>query len=143
MMNRFNRVMIWLLSSPLHALVGGDMLLLSYTGRTSGRRYQVPLTAVRDGADLLVVSYRRRTWWRNLRGGAAVRLRLRGQDHAATGAVFEDAADVAALLAVYLQRRPGYARHFGVRLDAQGQPADAAVVEAARARVMVRLTPAE
>jgi deazaflavin-dependent oxidoreductase (nitroreductase family) len=143
MMTMFNRVMIGLLSSPLHVLVGGDMLLLSYTGRASGRRYQVPLTAVRDGADLLAVSYRRRTWWRNLRGGAAVRLRLRGQELAATGTAFEDAADVAALLVVYLRHRPGYARHFGVQRDARGVPIDADVWEAARPRVMVRFTPAE
>jgi deazaflavin-dependent oxidoreductase (nitroreductase family) len=142
-MNIVNRVMIALLSSPLHRLVGGDMLLLSYTGRISGRRYQVPLTGVRDGADVLVTSYRRRTWWRNLRGGAAVRLRLRGHEVAATGTAFEDAAEVAALLAVYLRHKPAYARYFGVQLDAQGQPDSEDVAQAAQGRVMVRFTPAE
>ena len=47
----FDRVVRWLLSSPLHGLFGFDRfgMLLTYTGRKSGRRYT--LLAVREAPD--------------------------------------------------------------------------------------------
>lgn len=37
-------------------LVDNDMLLLTTTGRRSGRRHTIPLLYLRDGADLLVIA---------------------------------------------------------------------------------------
>ena len=50
---------------------GGDVLLLSHRGRTSGRTYTTPLLYVRDGADLVVAASnggidREPQWWLNL-----------------------------------------------------------------------------
>ena len=45
----FNSIMKWLIRSPLHGLVSKSMLVIGYTGRKSGRRYETPVNYVRDG----------------------------------------------------------------------------------------------
>lgn len=72
-----------LLRSRLHPLLSRSVLLLTYTGRRSGRRFTIPVQYTTDG-DVLVVAAgapERKVWWRNLTGeGAEVRVRLRGRD---------------------------------------------------------------
>lgn len=77
----YNSMMKWLLRSPLHGLISKNIMLLTYTGRKSGKVYTVPVNYVRQSDHLSVVSYRHRTWWRNLRGGAPVTLLIQGQEH--------------------------------------------------------------
>jgi deazaflavin-dependent oxidoreductase (nitroreductase family) len=50
---------------------GGDVLLLTHTGRTSGRTYTTPALYVRDGEDYVVAASnggidREPQWWLNL-----------------------------------------------------------------------------
>jgi deazaflavin-dependent oxidoreductase (nitroreductase family) len=50
---------------------GGDVVLLSHTGRTSGRTFTTPLLYVRDGRDWVVAASnggidREPQWWLNL-----------------------------------------------------------------------------
>jgi deazaflavin-dependent oxidoreductase (nitroreductase family) len=50
---------------------GGDVVFLTHTGRTSGRRYTTPLLYVRDGRDVVVAASnggidREPQWWLNL-----------------------------------------------------------------------------
>jgi hypothetical protein len=85
-MNRsLNVVLRSLLRSPLHGLVSGRLVLLTVTGRRSGREYTFPVGFSEDpGAGSVTIGVgwpSRKRWWRNLRGdGAAVRLRLRGAE---------------------------------------------------------------
>lgn len=73
-----NPVLAWVLRSPLHAPLSRVLMLLTFTGRRSGRPYTTPVGYHVDGAHLLVFTHS--PWWRNLRGGAPVELRLRGRD---------------------------------------------------------------
>ena len=74
----YNAVIAALLRSPLHALLSGQIMLISVTGRKSGATFTAPVNYIQDEDVLWVVSARDRTWWRNARGGCAVSLRLRG-----------------------------------------------------------------
>lgn len=76
----YNPLLILMLRSPLHPLLSGNTLALTYTGRKSGRTYTTPVNYVRDGDRLWATSYRTRTWWRNLRNGVPVSLRLQGRE---------------------------------------------------------------
>src|SRR5512138_3050089 len=82
------RVMSWLLRSPFHIFMGG-MLLITVTGRKSGRAITTPVNYVRDGDTLLITSKTDRTWWRNVRGGAPVALRLNGRAYRAEANTIE------------------------------------------------------
>src|SRR5512143_1005882 len=117
----YNPFLIMILRSPLHMMLSGNTLALTYTGRKSGKAYTTPVNYVRDGDRFLTTSYRTRTWWRNLRGGVPVSLRLQGREVQATGQVIEDEAAVIEALSAYLSKVPGWAKYFKVRLDAGGQ----------------------
>lgn len=56
--NLFTR---WLLRSPLQSMISKNFMLITYTGRKSGKVYDTPVNYARDGNLLTVVSFRRRT----------------------------------------------------------------------------------
>ena len=56
LMRLLNPFICALLRSPLHALVSRHILLLTYTGRRSGRQYTLPVGHVPDRDALMIVS---------------------------------------------------------------------------------------
>ena len=78
-----NPVVRALLRSPLHRVLSGRLALITVTGRRSGRRFTIPVGYRReDGHVRIAVGLpQRKRWWRNLRGGAAVTVRLAGTEH--------------------------------------------------------------
>lgn len=79
-LNQFaNLIMKPLLASPLHFFASSRILLISVTGRKSGKVYTTPLEYMRDGDEVVVFTQKERLWWRNLKGGATVQLRLKGR----------------------------------------------------------------
>lgn len=134
----FNPLMASILRSPLHRLVSGTTMLMTVRGRKSGRAITTPVNYVRHGEDLLTVSFRSRTWWRNLRDGAPVECWLRGKKRAGTASVLEAPAEVERGLADLVSGAPSFARPLGIGLDAAGRPRVPDLVRAAQNRVIVR-----
>jgi deazaflavin-dependent oxidoreductase (nitroreductase family) len=134
-----NPILTALLRSPLHAMADGGMMLISVTGRRSGRVYTTPVNYSREGETLTVISMRERTWWRNLRGGAEVGVHLQGQARRGRATVAEDDTSVAQALGRIVSSRPTYARFLEVtmRPDGTAEPDDLA--RAARSRVVVSI----
>jgi hypothetical protein len=84
MRDLFNKIsnifMIPLLRSPLHFLVSGSYMLITFTGRKSGKIYTTPVEYRQENHTLTVFTQRRRSWWKNFQGGAPITLRLRGHE---------------------------------------------------------------
>jgi deazaflavin-dependent oxidoreductase (nitroreductase family) len=82
-----------LLATPLHRLVSGRLALITVTGRRSGRRYTFPVAYSQDGDRVTIeVGWpERKVWWRNLRDGGEVRLRLRGVEREGHAQAYGDA----------------------------------------------------
>lgn len=135
----YNPIMRSILRSPLHGLISKNTMLISFTGRKSGKVYTTPVNYVRDGDNFTVFSLRNRIWWRNLRGGAPVTVRVRGQNLKAFGESVEDKKAVAAGLLAYLQKVPHYSKYFKVTLNADGQPNLGDIAHAAQNRVIIRV----
>jgi deazaflavin-dependent oxidoreductase (nitroreductase family) len=135
----YNSMMIWFLRSPFHALLDISIMLVTVTGRKSGKIYSTPVNYLRDGNLLWVTSTRSRTWWRNLRGGAQLNVLLAGQSMKAYGVVIVDDQAVAESLVAYFQKAPRLARYFKVGLDAAGQPNREDCARTARERVMIKI----
>ncbi len=76
----------------------------AYRGRRSGRRFTIPVMyAEREGTLTIFVGHpERKRWWRNLRVGAEVEVRLRGRRLRGQADVVEDSAAVE----TYLDRYP-------------------------------------
>jgi len=133
----YNPILKWLLRSPFHGMLSGSTMLITVTGRKSGKEITTPVNYVDMGEDLLTVSFKRRTWWRNLRGGVPVTLRLRGRDMKANSTVIEDDDGVAKQLGVYFKIVPQYAKYLHVRLDENGAPVAQDVLNSAKERVAI------
>lgn len=52
-----------LLRSPFHGIASRNLCLFIYTGRRSGRRFETPLSYVRDGSTIWLLSSRETRWW--------------------------------------------------------------------------------
>ena len=138
-MGFFNAFVKLLLRSPLHGLMG-NVMLITVSGRRSGRLITTPVQFVRDGEDLLVTSDRRRRWWRNLRGGAPVTVRLKGSDLSGRAeAAADDKGAVAEGIAAYLRAAPAAARWFKIALDSEGRPDPADLARVAEERMVTRI----
>jgi len=77
----FNPMLVWLLRSPLHWVASGRHLLITYTGRRTGRRITIPVWYRTSGSELSVTVGQpsRKQWWRNLMTESPVELQLRGR----------------------------------------------------------------
>lgn len=135
----YNTLMMWLLRSPFHGIIDKDSMLVTVTGKKSGKAYTTPVNYSREQDMLTVISQRDRTWWRNLRGGRPVKIHLRGQDLSALGTAVEDDAGVTANLTTYLQKNPQLVKYFSVTLDSNGQPKTEEVAQSAKNRVIVQI----
>jgi hypothetical protein len=72
-----NDFMSWVLRSPFHGMLSDGMMLLTVTGRKTGKKITFPVGYYREGEYLWVITSRDRTWWKNLRGGVGVDLLLK------------------------------------------------------------------
>ncbi len=127
-----------LLRSPLHGFVSGNTMLVSVTGRKTGRVVTIPVNYVQEGGILWVLSYRERTWWRNLLTGAPVTLRLRGKDRRAFAQVVLTDDEIIKHLGDYIRRLPLSGRALHIRMEA-GEPTADDLALAARGRLMIRI----
>jgi len=135
----YNPMTIWLLKSPLHGMISKGVMLVSVTGCKSGRTITTPTNFLRDGNTLWVISWRERTWWRNLRGGADVRVLLAGKSMEGRGQVIEEQKAVAQGLFEYYSKVPLVAKYVQIGLDTVGKPVDADCESAAQKMVVVRI----
>lgn len=94
-----NPFMKWLLRSPLHVFVSRVYLLITFTGRKSGKTYTTPVQYAQDGDTLHIITSEGYTWWKNLRGGAEVQIHLRGTIYHAHADTSTDPQTIKALLA--------------------------------------------
>ncbi len=111
-----NDFVVLALRSPLHVLMG-ETMLITLTGRKTGRKITVPVNYTQECDELWVLSSRDRTWWRNLLKGGEVVVRLHGHEFKGLAEVVLDEAAVAAQLGRYINHLPASARYIGVRVE--------------------------
>jgi hypothetical protein len=90
--NKFVKMVV---NSPLHPLVGRNIAVITLTGSKTGRSIETPVNVARIGQSLVIISFRKRTWWKNLRDGRISRFRLSGKQYSARSEVVETPAGVA------------------------------------------------
>jgi deazaflavin-dependent oxidoreductase (nitroreductase family) len=120
-------------------MVSQGVMLVSVTGRKSGKTISTPTNYLRDGNTLWVISWRDRKWWRNLRGGATIRVLLAGQRMEGRGHVIEEQRAVAQSLFDYYRKVPQYAKYVKIGLDTAGLPISADCERAAQKMIVVRI----
>ncbi|MFN2196785.1 MAG: nitroreductase/quinone reductase family protein [Anaerolineales bacterium] len=133
-----NRSMKAVLRSPIHGVVSKSVLLITFTGRKSGKTYTTPVSYSQVGDQVVIFTHH--NWWKNLRGGAPVTVRIRGQElEGWAEPVAEDKQAVADGLTAHLQKVPSDAKYYGVTFDEQHHPNADEVAQAAQSVVMIRI----
>jgi hypothetical protein len=115
-----NPVVRWIAHSPAGRWTG-DLLVLEFSGRRSGRRLSVPVLGRRYGTSLYALTDA--TWALNFSGGATVRVASRGSRWTATGVLVTDQAEAAAVLRTAIATSG--ARHVGLSLPPNWAGTDA------------------
>jgi hypothetical protein len=90
-----NPIIGFLLRTPLAGPMRDEMMVVHVTGRKSGRRYSIPLSAHRIDGTLYALTSA--TWKNNFRGGASAEVLHKGKTTTMRGELITDPAAVADL----------------------------------------------
>jgi len=132
----------FILRSPFHKMMSDSVMLIAYRGRKSGKTYTLPVNYVQVGKTIYIVPGmpEQKTWWRNLRGGAEVTLRLNGKSVSGSATLLEGDVEAASeALRHYLKRFPPSAKLHNVRLEADGTCNAEDLQEAAQSLILVKV----
>jgi deazaflavin-dependent oxidoreductase (nitroreductase family) len=133
-----NGFMSWLLRSPLHGMISNGMMLITVTGRKTGKKYTTPVGYFHENGDLWVLTSRDRTWWKNLQGGAEVSLLLQRRPVHAFAEPQLESKTVESLMGDYVKHIPQVAKSMGIRVE-QGTPNVEDIARVAKGRLFVRI----
>jgi hypothetical protein len=112
-----NDFMAWMLRSPFHGALSNGMMILTVTGRKTGRRFSFPVGYYEEGGSLWVLTSRDRTWWRNLQGGAPVEMLLKRKPVKGIADADLDVPSVQTRMVEYLRHVPQAAKPMGIRVE--------------------------
>jgi hypothetical protein len=76
-----NHVVKAILRSPAHGVLSDKLLVMTVTGRRTGKQHSFPCAYAEHGADKLRIHIdwpEKKVWWRNLKSPSPVSVRLRG-----------------------------------------------------------------
>jgi len=135
-----NHLVTVLLRSPLHGLVSRDLLLITFTGRKSGRSFTTPVTYIQDSE--LITFHSTQRWWKNLEGGAPVTLQLCGRMRTGWAVPTQDVSTIVEAIETLLARKGLHrADRIDLTLAEPSQlPTRAELEAAAQQRVLVTVT---
>ncbi|MGI9061358.1 MAG: nitroreductase/quinone reductase family protein [Ktedonobacteraceae bacterium] len=133
-----NSLIVLLLRSPLHGMVSKSLMLLTFTGRKSGKQFTIPIGYTRQRDTVNV--FTDHGWWKNLLSNTAVTLTIKGKKFQGTAEVEHDNTElIAAEMLAFLKLHKGAARAYGVKIDANGEPELATVQEASHRFTLIRI----
>lgn len=85
-----NALVTAILHSPLHGMRSHQLLLITFTGRKSGKQFTTPIRYVQEGETVLVKIPVEYSWWKNLVEKPTVRVLLRGTLRTGTAEVLPE-----------------------------------------------------
>ena len=129
-----------ILRSPLHRVLSSRLLLLTFTGRKTGKLYTIPVGYTPEG-DTTLTLFSSYCWWKNLRGGAPVVVHLQGCGRTGRAEVVEDREAVVEaverLVAKYGLKDAG--SRIGLALDTDPPPSLEELAAAMEGHVAIRI----
>lgn len=137
-----NPMISTVLRYPLHGLLSRSIMLITMTGRKSGKTIATPVRYVRRGELILCFTVRGIRWWHNLRGGAKVSLLIQRKTRAYHARVLEnDLARCADHLRYYFAKFPRDTLIYGVRHNRDGSLNEKSLARAMVDMVVIEFTP--
>ncbi len=119
LMGLVNIPMRGLLGHPFPTPLSGCLMLVSFTGRKSGKHYRQPVSYVQQ--DQVLLSPGGGNWKWNLQAGQPVHIRLHGRDIVAQPELVKDPDEIERLLAVMTAANPGVNAFVGIPKGRDGR----------------------
>ena len=134
----FNRLMSAMLRSPLHGIASRSVMLITFSGRKSGKSYTTPISYLREGDMVTAFSHAR--WTKNLAGGAPVTLIIKNREYQGQAdLVTENKEAIARDLQRFLNTVRSDARFYRVNFDDDGTPNWEDVQRASQGSYMLKI----
>ena len=130
-----------LLQSPIHGIASANLCIFSYRGRRSGRSFTTPLSFMREGSLVRLLSSHNTRWWNNfLDGPVDVEIEIARETYRAKArTIVEDGEDFRNGVRAFLTAVPRDARVYGIKLDAHRKPREEDIARAAGHVVLVEV----
>ncbi|MDP2776357.1 MAG: nitroreductase/quinone reductase family protein [Anaerolineales bacterium] len=112
-----NDFMSWVLRSPFHSMLSNGMMIITVTGCKTGKTYTTPVGYYQEDGYLWILTSRDRTWWRNLLGGAQVKLLLKRKPVNGFAKTELDGKAVESRMFEYIRYVPQAAKPLGIRME--------------------------
>jgi hypothetical protein len=100
MFKLLNPLMKLVLNSPLHGGLSKRVMVLSFTGRKTGKRYSTPVSYTWEEDHVIVVTFS--PWWKNFKEPAPVQMRIQGKSVSGTAVLVNDPVRIKQILQALL-----------------------------------------
>ncbi len=136
-----NPVMRLLLRSPLHGITSHNIAVLHFTGRTSGRERNTPLSYTREGDLVRLLTSEDTRWWRNFRGEEdSVEIELGRKRYEGVAVLLEeDSEELREGVRSFIKALPRDAKVYGLQLSEDGQLEESSLAAIAQRLVLVEI----
>ena len=130
-----------MLRSSLHGFGSKHLCILNFRGRESGRDLSTPLSFVRDGDVVRLLSSHKTKWWKNFVGeGMDVEVEIaRERFSGRAESILEDGDRLRDGVRQFLTALPRDAVVYGIGLDGDKRPKEADIEKAAGHVVLVEI----
>jgi len=130
------------LRSRWHGVLSKSLMLITFTGRKSKKSFTTPVRYVAVNGKIRCFTSQETAWWRNLRDGADVTLRIRGRDRRYHAVAIERNPEATrAALVHYLGLFPQDAAYHDIKLNKDNSLCAADLENALKEAIVVEATP--
>jgi deazaflavin-dependent oxidoreductase (nitroreductase family) len=128
---------VWLLRRGLLGSLGEEIMVVTVTGRKTGRQYSTPIGFLCDGETIVALS-RGSNWFKNAVATGTAQIEIKKQKIDVRVEAVKDQSERERIFALYQRdRAKNFSRLFGVPVDAS----EAEMKQALAIRDFVRMTP--
>lgn len=118
-----NLFVVMLLRSPVHGFWSKNLLVISFTGRRSGRQFRTPVRYIRGNGGIQCFTSKSGQWWRNVAASRQATLLVEGVEATYVAEVVVDEPDrIRIALLDCLAQFPQDAVYHDIRIAANGLP---------------------
>jgi hypothetical protein len=130
-----------LLRSPIHGVASKHLCILSYRGRRTGRKFETPLSFMRVGNLVRLLSSRETRWWLNFKDEAVdVEVEIARETFKGKAlSILEDGDRLRNGVRTFLTEVPRDAVVYGIKLDGDRKPRESDIETAAGHVVLVEI----
>lgn len=128
---------VWLLRRGLLGSLGNEIMVITVSGRKTGRQYSTPIGFLRDGETIIALS-RGSNWYKNAVATGLAQIEIKKTKTDVRVEAVKDQIERERIFALYQRdRAKNFSRLFGVPVDAP----EAELKQALATRDFVKLTP--